>query len=151
MSISHVGEERPSHVQYNEYAVRSRRPLVRRGWSRRSPSSRETRSRRVRGEHSRLVAEPYCRMNVALPYRGMLERTTSAEAESSVPRNPDCEAILHHELRENIGSALFCPGFAVVMGMDDPMVPRIDGGVDWNRDRDGWHRIPRGDARSEQC
>ena len=65
-----------------------------------------------------------CTLDVVLPHKGMLERTTSAEAESRVPRIRECASILHREISEIAGLMFFCPTFVDVVGIETVVVRR---------------------------
>jgi hypothetical protein len=64
---------------------------------------------------------------VVLPRKGMLERTTSVEAECSVLRIRECGDIIPQKIRDKGGLTVFCLTFDDVVGMDDATVRQTAG------------------------
>jgi hypothetical protein len=64
---------------------------------------------------------------VVLRHKGMLERTTSAEAECSVLRIRECGDIVPQKVRDKGSLMLFCLRFDDAVGMDDSAVRQTAG------------------------
>ena len=58
------------------------------------------------------------KLDVVLPHKGMLEWTTSAEAEYKPRRIRDCLYIFHQQICENAGLTLYCSTFDDTVGID---------------------------------